>query len=156
MIQFNKIFFLVIQISLVFSHTLVDDLKKDNYNFLVKSKLKYFSMKKDIFSPYENYNNSEISYADSLQILLESIENKRRLMFINIKDMILLYDDIIHIEKLNDGFMGVTRVVTNFYKILIEVSKFDNGGNYSIREYADDINNLHLLEKKMSINFINI
>ena len=77
-------------------------------------------------------------------------------MFTNIKDMILLDKDIIHIEKLNDGFMGVTRVVTNFYKILIEVSKFDNGGNYSIREYADDINNLHLLEKKMSINFINI
>jgi len=156
MSEFNKILFIFIQTSLVFCYTLVDDLKNDNYSFLSKSKFKYFSIKKNIFSPYENYNNSAISYADSLQILLESIENKRRLMFTNIKDMILLYEDIIYIEKLNDGFMGVTRVVTGFYKILIENSKFDNGGNYSIREYADDINSLHLLEKKMSINFINI
>ncbi len=81
MIKINKILFIIIQTSAVFSYTLVDDLKNDNYSFLSKSKLKYFSIKKDIFSPYENYNNSVINYADSLQILLKSIENKRRDVF---------------------------------------------------------------------------
>ena len=150
MIQINKILFIVIQTSLVFSYTLVDDLKNDNYNFLSKSKFKYFSIKKDIFSPYENYNDSVINYADSLQILLKSIENKRELMFADIKDIELSNEDIIYIDKLNNEFIAVIRVVDDFYKILVEVSKFDNRTNYTIREYANDINRLYLLEKNIN------
>ena len=150
MIQINKILFIIIQTSTVFSYTLVDDLKNDNYSFLSKSKLKYFSIKKDIFSPYENYNNSVINYADSLQILLKSIENKRMLMFADIKDIELSNEDIIYIDKLNNEFIAVIRVVNDFYKILVEVSKFDNRTNYTIREYANDINSLYLLEKNIN------
>jgi len=150
MIQINKILFIIIQTSTVFSYTLVDDLKNDNYSFLSKSKLKYFSIKKDIFSPYENYNNSVINYADSLQILLKSIENKRRLMFADIKDMTLSNEDIIYIEKLNNKFLAVIRVINDFCKILVEVSKFDNRVNYTIREYANDIYSLYLLEKNIN------
>ena len=150
MIQINKILFIVIQTSLVFSYTLVDDLKNDNYNFLSKSKFKYFSIKKDIFSPYENYNDSVINYADSLQILLKSIENKRRRMFADIKGMVLSNEDIIYIEKLNNEFIAVIRAINDFYKILVEVSKFDNRINYTIREYANDINSLYLLEKNIN------
>ena len=150
MIQINKILFIIIQTSAVFSYTLVDDLKNDNYSFLSKSKLKYFSIKKDIFSPYENYNNSAINYADSLQILLKSIENKRRLMFADIKDMALSNKDIIYIDKLNNKFLTVIRVINDFYKILVEVSKLDNRINYTIREYANDIYSLYLLEKNIN------
>ena len=150
MIQINKILFIVIQTSLVFSYTLVDDLKNDNYKFLSKSKFKYSSIKKDIFSPYENYNDSVINYADSLQILLRSIENKRRRMFADIKGMVLSNEDIIYIEKLNNKFIAVIRVINDFYKILVEVSKFDNRINYTIREYANDINSLYLLEKNIN------
>ena len=150
MSEFNKILFIFIQTSLVFCYTLVDDLKNDNYNFLSKSKFKYFSIKKNIFSPYENYNNSVVNYADSLQILLKSIENKRRLMFADIKDMKLSNEDIIYIDKLNNEFIAVIRVVNDFYKILVEVSKFDNRTNYTIREYANDINSLYLLEKNIN------
>ena len=150
MIQINKILFIVIQTSLVFSYTLVDDLKNDNYKFLSKSKFKYSSIKKDIFSPYENYNNSVVNYADSLQILLRSIENKRRRMFADIKGMVLSNEDIIYIDKLNNEFIAVIRVINDFYKILVEVSKFDNRINYTIREYANDINSLYLLEKNIN------
>ena len=150
MSEFNKILFIFIQTSLVFCYTLVDDLKNDNYNFLSKSKFKYFSIKKNIFSPYENYNNSVINYADSLQILLKSIENKRILMFADIKDIELSNEDIIYIDKLNNEFIAVIRVVNDFYKILVEVSKFDNRTNYTIREYANDINSLYLLEKNIN------
>tara|TARA_B100001564_G_C20526901_1_gene617831 strand:+ start:284 stop:736 length:453 start_codon:yes stop_codon:yes gene_type:complete len=150
MSEFNKILFIFIQTSLVFCYTLVDDLKNDNYNFLSKSKFKYFSIKKNIFSPYENYNNSVINYADSLQILLKSIENKRMLMFADIKDIELSNEDIIYIDKLNNEFIAVIRVVNDFYKILVEVSKFDNRTNYTIREYANDINSLYLLEKNIN------
>ena len=150
MSEFNKILFIFIQTSLVFCYTLVDDLKNDNYNFLSKSKFKYFSIKKNIFSPYENYNNSVVNYADSLQILLKSIENKRILMFADIKDIELSNEDIIYIDKLNNEFIAVIRVVNDFYKILVEVSKFDNRTNYTIREYANDINSLYLLEKKIN------
>ena len=150
MSEFNKILFIFIQTSLVFCYTLVDDLKNDNYNFLSKSKFKYFSIKKNIFSPYENYNNSVINYADSLQILLKSIENKRMLMFADIKDIELSNEDIIYIDKLNNEFIAVIRVVNDFYKILVEVSKFDNRTNYTIREYANDINRLYLLEKNIN------
>ena len=150
MSEFNKILFIFIQTSLVFCYTLVDDLKNDNYNFLSKSKFKYFSIKKNIFSPYENYNNSVGNYADSLQILLKSIENKRMLMFADIKDIELSNEDIIYIDKLNNEFIAVIRVVNDFYKILVEVSKFDNRTNYTIREYANDINSLYLLEKNIN------
>tara|TARA_B100000579_G_scaffold134129_1_gene108555 strand:+ start:267 stop:719 length:453 start_codon:yes stop_codon:yes gene_type:complete len=150
MSEFNKILFIFIQTSLVFCYTLVDDLKNDNYNFLSKSKFKYFSIKKNIFSPYENYNNSVGNYADSLQILLKSIENKRMLMFADIKDIELSNEDIIYIDKLNNEFIAVIRVVNDFYKILVEVSKFDNRTNYTIREYANDINRLYLLEKNIN------
>ena len=150
MSEFNKIIFIFIQTSLVFCYTFVDDLKNDNYNFLSKSKFKYFSIKKNIFSPYENYNNSVINYADSLQILLKSIENKRILMFADIKDIELSNEDIIYIDKLNNEFIAVIRVVNDFYKILVEVSKFDNRTNYTIREYANDINSLYLLEKNIN------
>jgi len=150
MSEFNKILFIFIQTSLVFCYTLVDDLKNDNYNFLSKSKFKYFSIKKNIFSPYENYNNSVVNYADSLQILLKSIENKRELMFADIKDIELSNEDIIYIDKLNNEFIAVIRVVDDFYKILVEVSKFDNRTNYTIREYANDINSLYLLEKNIN------
>jgi len=150
MSEFNKILFIFIQTSLVFCYTLVDDLKNDNYNFLSKSKFKYFSIKKNIFSPYENYNNSVVNYADSLQILLKSIENKRMLMFADIKDIELSNEDIIYIDKLNNEFIAVIRVVNDFYKILLEVSKFDNRTNYTIREYANDINSLYLLEKNIN------
>ena len=150
MSEFNKILFIFIQTSLVFCYTLVDDLKNDNYNFLSKSKFKYFSIKKNIFSPYENYNNSVVNYADSLQILLKSIENKRILMFADIKDIELSNEDIIYIDKLNNEFIAVIRVVNDFYKILVEVSKFDNRTNYTIREYANDINSLYLLEKNIN------
>ena len=150
MSEFNKILFIFIQTSLVFCYTLVDDLKNDNYNFLSKSKFKYFSIKKNIFSPYENYDNSVINYADSLQILLKSIENKRMLMFADIKDIELSNEDIIYIDKLNNEFIAVIRVVNDFYKILVEVSKFDNRTNYTIREYANDINSLYLLEKNIN------
>ena len=150
MIQINKILLIIIQTSTVFSYTLVDDLKNENDSFLSKSKLKYFSIKKDIYSPYENYNSSVIDYADSLQILLKSIENKRRLMFADIKDMVLSNEDIIHIEKLNNKFLAVIRVINDFYKILVEVSKFDNRINYTIREYANDIHSLHILEKNIN------
>jgi len=150
MIQINKILFIIMQTSTVFSYTLVDDLKKDNYSFLSRSKLKYFSIIKDIFSPYENYNNSVINYTDSLQILLKSIENKRMLMFADIKDIELSNEDIIYIDKLNNEFIAVIRVVNDFYKILVEVSKFDNRTNYTIREYANDINSLYLLEKNIN------
>tara|TARA_B100001250_G_scaffold315741_1_gene278055 strand:- start:593 stop:1045 length:453 start_codon:yes stop_codon:yes gene_type:complete len=150
MSEFNKILFIFIQTSLVFCYTLVDDLKNDNYNFLSKSKFKYFSIKKNIFSPYENYNNSVVNYADSLQILLKSIENKRELMFADIKDIELSNEDIIYIDKLNNEFIAVIRVVDDFYKILVEVSKFDNRINYTIREYANDINSLYLLEKNIN------
>ena len=150
MSEFNKILFIFIQTSLVFCYTLVDDLKNDNYNFLSKSKFKYFSIKKNIFSPYENYNNSVVNYADSLQILLKSIENKRMLMFADIKDIELSNEDIIYIDKLNNEFIAVIRVVNDFYKILVEVSKFDNITNYTIREYANDINSLYLLEKNIN------
>ena len=150
MSEFNKILFIFIQTSLVFCYTLVDDLKNDNYNFLSKSKFKYFSIKKNIFSPYENYNNSVVNYADSLQILLKSIENKRMLMFADIKDIALSNEDIIYIDKLNNEFIAVIRVVNDFYKILVEVSKFDNRTNYTIREYANDINSLYLLEKNIN------
>ena len=150
MSEFNKILFIFIQTSLVFCYTLVDDLKNDNYNFLSKSKFKYFSIKKNIFSPYENYNNSVVNYADSLQILLKSIENKRELMFADIKDIELSNEDIIYIDKLNNEFIAVIRVVNDFYKILVEVSKFDNRTNYTIREYANDINSLYLLEKNIN------
>ena len=151
MSEFNKILFIFIQTSLVFCYTLVDDLKNDNYNFLLKSKFKYSSIKKNIFSPYENYNNSVVNYADSLQILLKSIENKRMLMFADIKDIELSNEDIIYIDKLNNEFIAVIRVVNDFYKILVEVSKFDNRTNYTIREYANDINSLYLLEKNINI-----
>ena len=150
MSEFNKILFIFIQTSLVFCYTLVDDLKNDNYNFLSKSKFKYFSIKKNIFSPYENYNNSVVNYADSLQILLKSIENKRMLMFSDIKDIELSNEDIIYIDKLNNEFIAVIRVVNDFYKILVEVSKFDNRINYTIREYANDIYSLYLLEKNIN------
>ena len=150
MIQINKILLIIIQTSTVFSYTLVDDLKNENDSFLSKSKLKYFSIKKDIYSPYENYNSSVIDYADSLQILLKSIEYKRRLMFADIKDMVLSKKDIIYIDKLNNEFIAVIRVVNDFYKILVEVSKFDNRTNYTIREYANDINSLYLLEKNIN------
>tara|TARA_X000000368_G_scaffold389858_1_gene352649 strand:+ start:120 stop:572 length:453 start_codon:yes stop_codon:yes gene_type:complete len=150
MSEFNKILFIFIQTSLVFCYTLVDDLKNDNYNFLSKSKFKYFSIKKNIFSPYENYNNSVVNYADSLQILLKSIENKRMLMFADIKDIELSNEDIIYIDKLNNEFIAVIRVVNDFYKILVKVSKFDNRTNYTIREYANDINSLYLLEKNIN------
>jgi len=150
MSEFNKILFIFIQTSLVFCYTLVDDLKNDNYNFLSKSKFKYFSIKKNIFSPYENYNNSVVNYADSLQILFKSIENKRMLMFADIKDIELSNEDIIYIDKLNNEFIAVIRVVNDFYKILVEVSKFDNRTNYTIREYANDINSLYLLEKNIN------
>ena len=150
MSEFNKILFIFIQTSFVFCYTLVDDLKNDNYNFLSKSKFKYFSIKKNIFSPYENYNNSVVNYADSLQILLKSIENKRMLMFADIKDIELSNEDIIYIDKLNNEFIAVIRVVNDFYKILVEVSKFDNRTNYTIREYANDINSLYLLEKNIN------
>ena len=150
MIQINKILFIIIQTSAVFSYTLVDDLKNDNYSFLSKSKLKYFSIKKDIFSPYENYNSAVINYADSLQILLKNIENKRRLMFADIKDMVLSKKDIIYIDKLNNKFLTVIRVINDFYKILVEVSKLDNRINYTIREYASDIYSLYLLEKNIN------
>tara|TARA_B100001758_G_C18326008_1_gene565953 strand:+ start:453 stop:905 length:453 start_codon:yes stop_codon:yes gene_type:complete len=150
MSEFNKILFIFIQTSLVFCYTLVDDLKNDNYNFLLKSKFKYFSIKKNIFSPYESYNNSVVNYADSLQILLKSIENKRMLMFSDIKDIELSNEDIIYIDKLNNEFIAVIRVVNDFYKILVEVSKFDNRTNYTIREYANDINSLYLLEKNIN------
>ena len=150
MSEFNKIIFIFIQTSLVFCYTLVDDLKNDNYNFLLNSKFKYFSIKKNIFSPYENYNNSVVNYADSLQILLKSIENKRRLMFADIKDMTLSNEDIIYIEKLNNKFLAVIRVINDFCKILVEVSKFDNRVNYTIREYANDIYSLYLLEKNIN------
>lgn len=150
MSEFNKILFIFIQTSLVFCYTLVDDLKNDKYNFLSKSKFKYFSIKKNIFSPYENYNNSVVNYADSLQILLKSIENKRMLMFADIKDIELSNEDIIYIDKLNNEFIAVIRVVNDFYKILVEVSKFDNRTNYTIREYANDINSLYLLEKNIN------
>ena len=150
MSEFNKILFIFIQTSLVFCYTLVDDLKNDNYNFLLKSKFKYSSIKKNIFSPYENYNNSVVNYADSLQILLKSIENKRMLMFADIKDIELSNEDIIYIDKLNNEFIAVIRVVNDFYKILVEVSKFDNRTNYTIREYANDINSLYLLEKNIN------
>ena len=150
MSEFNKILFIFIQTSLVFCYTLVDDLKNDNYNFLSKSKFKYFSIKKNIFSPYENYNNSVVNYADSLQILLKSIENKRMLMFADIKDIELSNEDIIYIDKLNNEFIAVIRVVNDFYKILVEVSKFDNRINYTIREYANDIYSLYLLEKNIN------
>ena len=150
MSEFNKILFIFIQTSSVFCYTLVDDLKNDNYNFLSKSKFKYFSIKKNIFSPYENYNNSIVNYADSLQILLKSIENKRMLMFADIKDIELSNEDIIYIDKLNNEFIAVIRVVNDFYKILVEVSKFDNRINYTIREYANDINSLYLLEKNIN------
>tara|TARA_B100001142_G_scaffold285280_1_gene299482 strand:+ start:849 stop:1301 length:453 start_codon:yes stop_codon:yes gene_type:complete len=150
MSEFNKILFIFIQTSLVFCYTLVDDLKNDNYNFLLKSKFKYFSIKKNIFSPYESYNNSVVNYADSLQILLKSIENKRMLMFADIKDIELSNEDIIYIDKLNNEFIAVIRVVNDFYKILVEVSKFDNRTNYTIREYANDINSLYLLEKNIN------
>ena len=150
MSEFNKILFIFIQTSLVFCYTLVDDLKNDNYNFLLKSKFKYFSIKKNIFSPYESYNNSVVNYADSLQILLKSIENKRMLMFADIKDIELSNEDIIYIDKLNNEFIAVIRVVNDFYKILVEVSKFDNRTNYTIREYANDINRLYLLEKNIN------
>lgn len=150
MSEFNKTLFIFIQTSLVFCYTLVDDLKNDNYNFLSKSKFKYFSIKKNIFSPYENYNNSVVNYADSLQILLKSIENKRMLMFADIKDIELSNEDIIYIDKLNNEFIAVIRVVNDFYKILVEVSKFDNRTNYTIREYANDINSLYLLEKNIN------
>ena len=150
MSELNKILFIFIQTSLVFCYSLVDDLKNDNYNFLSKSKFKYFSIKKNIFSPYENYNNSVINYADSLQILLKSIENKRILMFADIKDIELSNEDIIYIDKLNNEFIAVIRVVNDFYKILVEVSKFDNRTNYTIREYANDINSLYLLEKNIN------
>ena len=150
MSEFNKILFIFIQTSLVFCYTLVDDLKNDNYNFLLKSKFKYSSIKKNIFSPYESYNNSVVNYADSLQILLKSIENKRMLMFADIKDIELSNEDIIYIDKLNNEFIAVIRVVNDFYKILVEVSKFDNITNYTIREYANDINSLYLLEKNIN------
>ena len=150
MSEFNKTLFIFIQTSLVFCYTLVDDLKNDNYNFLLKSKFKYFSIKKNIFSPYESYNNSVVNYADSLQILLKSIENKRMLMFADIKDIELSNEDIIYIDKLNNEFIAVIRVVNDFYKILVEVSKFDNRTNYTIREYANDINRLYLLEKNIN------
>ena len=150
MSEFNKILFIFIQTSLVFCYTSIDDLKNDNYNFLSKSKFKYFSIKKNIFSPYENYNNSIVNYADSLQILLKSIEDKRMLMFADIKDIELSNEDIIYIDKLNNEFIAVIRVVNDFYKILVEVSKFDNRTNYTIREYANDINSLYLLEKNIN------
>ena len=150
MIQINKILLIIIQTSTVFSYTLVDDLKNENDSFLSKSKLKYFSIKKDIYSPYENYNSSVIDYADSLQILLKSIEDKRRLMFADIKDMVLSNEDIIHIEKLNNKFLAVIRVINDFYKILVEVSKLDNRINYTIREYSSDIYSLYLLEKNIN------
>ena len=150
MSELNKILFIFIQTSLVFCYSLVDDLKNDNYNFLSKSKFKYFSIKKNIFSPYENYNNSVVNYSDSLQILLKSIENKRRRMFADIKGMVLSNEDIIYIEKLNNEFIAVIRVINDFYKILVEVSKFDNRINYTIREYANDINSLYLLEKNIN------
>ena len=150
MSEFNKILFIFIQTSLVFCYTLVDDLKNDNYNFLSKSKFKYFSIKKNIFSPYEDYNNSVVNYADSLQILLKSIENKRMLMFADIKDIELSNEDIIYIDKLNNEFIAVITVVNDFYKILVEVSKFDNRINYTIREYANDIYSLYILEKNIN------
>ena len=71
-------------------------------------------------------------------------------MFADIKNIELSNEDIIYIDKLNNEFIAVIRVVNDFYKILVEVSKFDNRTNYTIREYANDINSLYLLEKNIN------
>ena len=71
-------------------------------------------------------------------------------MFADIKDMALSNKDIIYIDKLNNKFLTVIRVINDFYKILVEVSKLDNRINYTIREYANDIYSLYLLEKNIN------
>jgi len=132
----------------------INEIKDNMYYEIVNAKKKYQSIKNNFRSPYiNNINNYSLytNYLDSLRILAENLEINRQKLFISIRDIDLLDDDIYFINKLNNSSILLFNIINGFGRIYHTYLIHMISSEYSLEQYSLDMKNLLRLEKKYSL-----
>ena len=132
----------------------INEIKDNMYYEIVNAKKKYQSIKNNFRSPYiNNINNYSLytNYLDSLRILAENLEINRQKLFISIRDIDLLDDDIYFINELNNSSILLFNIINGFGRIYHTYLIHMISSEYSLEQYSLDMENLLRLEKKYSL-----
>ena len=130
----------------------INEIKDNMYYEIVNTKNKYLSIKNNFRSPYiNNTNNCSLytNYLDSLRILAENLEINRQKLFISIRDIDLLDDDIYFINELNNSSILLFNIINGFGRIYHTYLIHMISSEYSLEQYSFDMESLLRLEKNI-------
>ena len=147
-ILFLHLLYTIISVNYLQANIDINEIKHDMYHEIIDIRNKYLAIKNKLLSPFNKANLSHDYCFDSLKVLSEHLEIKRREMFSSIKDINLSYDDICLIDELNSNSILLHNIINSFggvyhsYLFLINPS-------FSFDKYIAGMEALFQLEKNI-------
>lgn len=126
----------------------INDIKNDMYQEIINIRNKYLNIKNDLLSPFNKANLPYDYCLDSLKLLSERLEVKRRAMFSSIKDIDLSYGDIRLIEELNNNSILLHNIISGLGSIYHSYLYHINP-SFSFYQYTTGMKALFHLEKNI-------
>ena len=139
---------LLISVNSLHANIDINEIKNDMYHEIIDIRNKYLNIKNELLSPFNKANLSYDYYLDSLKVLSEHLEIKRRAMFSSIIDIDLSYDNICLIDELNNNSILLHNIINNFgglyYSYLFHINPL-----FPFNQYSAGMEALLHLEKNI-------
>ena len=128
----------------------IDELKRNSKTYLSDIKNEFFLIKKKIISPQNKRQFPYESFLDSLYFLSKKLDTQRKNMFSDLIGLDLTSKDYQYFDNLNRDSILLYNIIQSFRKIYRSYLSYDKSNrDYSFKQYALDMQNLLLLEKKL-------
>ena len=147
-IPYLNLVFFIISLKSLQANIDINEIKNDMYHEIIDIRNKYLNIKNELLSPFNKANLSYDYYLDSLKVLSEHLEIKRRAMFSSIIDIDLSYDNICLIDELNNNSILLNNIINNFgglyYSYLFHINPL-----FPFNQYSAGMEALLHLEKNI-------
>ena len=133
----------------------VEKLKRTSNNHIVVIKNKFISIKEKINSPYNKIYFPYESYLDSLHLLSENLDKKRKSIFSDLIEFDLTKKDIQFFSNLNKDIILLYNFIAGFQMVYHNYLIYGNSNrDYSFEKYTLDMKNLLAIEAKLFLSEI--
>ena len=140
----------IFSIDKIYSISNTDKLKSSSNNYISVVKKEYLSIKNKIISPYNKKQFHYESYIDSLHFLSEKLDIHRKNIFSDLIELDLTKKDIQFFDNLNRESILLYNIINGFGRVYHSYLNYGNTNrDYSFEQYALEMRNLLVLEKKL-------
>ena len=140
----------ILAIDAIYANSDINELKSNSNYYISTIKNEFLSIKNKIISPYNKKQFPYESFLDSLYFLSEKLDTQRKNMFSDLRGLDLTSKDIQFFDNLNRDSILLYNIINRFGSIYHSYLNYDNiYRGYSFEQYALEMRNLLVLEKKL-------